>query len=598
MGATRARLQIRRYAEKRPALYNRAEWTFTRHVNFALKMPPGDTPKRIACDRCRTQKLRCLSDTTSSDLAATAAVRPDPCARCRANNVECVYTAPRRAGRPRGKAPVPVTGDIHPPSSPGPYTPAGGHASDNAGRDTSTVAAVAERSLASDSNQLAHHKNSMQDARTGACLTLSPAFDGPASESVDNLNAGVTSLVHTETLHDEPFTQSLSSPFLWNDPLVTAYGTEFHTVATLPSPVHEYGQLSSSQQSVDPSRASHREESPSESRWQARDASQTTSLVRQSGTNLYAQSTDDDISMSNTGSAYRPDRIDFRDRHVSDTRDGQKYAKDLSDLTLKIHTYSNRHEHNLKTPLGSLSTLKDLVADVLDCSTQFSHLLSKLTQPSMKAQSRTTDKGHGRLTSDADAGGTSYPSSQSTIRTLAIDRDQLRSQSGSIRGESYRGPVVLDVTASLQLLTCYIRLLQLHSTLYKRILAEITMDDSQADSDNIPLLFPSLHVGDFSLAPFAKLQVKFLVQVVVHTLGRVENLLGLPAGHRVSRHTGESENATDQKDARRGILEASVSTRLIQTVLQEASSAGKHPIQGTLDLLASLKERLRATIDM
>ncbi|KAL9073759.1 MAG: hypothetical protein Q9157_004638 [Trypethelium eluteriae] len=54
--------------------------------------PAGTGSKRLACDRCHSQKLRCASDSS----------RSDGCARCLRANVKCKFSSPSRMGRPFG----------------------------------------------------------------------------------------------------------------------------------------------------------------------------------------------------------------------------------------------------------------------------------------------------------------------------------------------------------------------------------------------------------------------------------------------------------------------------------------------------------------
>ncbi|KAF7596233.1 hypothetical protein BBP40_002766 [Aspergillus hancockii] len=54
---------------------------------------PASRPKRASCDRCHSQKLRCLRRTSNEE---------DSCSRCLRQGVECVYSSPLPKGRPRG----------------------------------------------------------------------------------------------------------------------------------------------------------------------------------------------------------------------------------------------------------------------------------------------------------------------------------------------------------------------------------------------------------------------------------------------------------------------------------------------------------------
>lgn len=56
-------------------------------------LPPSNQPKRASCDRCHSQKLRCLRRTANDE---------DSCARCFRQGAKCVYSSPLPKGRPRG----------------------------------------------------------------------------------------------------------------------------------------------------------------------------------------------------------------------------------------------------------------------------------------------------------------------------------------------------------------------------------------------------------------------------------------------------------------------------------------------------------------
>ena len=184
------------------------------------------------------------------------------------------------------------------------------------------------------------------------------------------------------------------------------------------------------------------------------------------------------------------------------------------------------------------------------------------------------------------------------------------------------------MTEVFALLTCYIRLLHLHSLLYARI-TEILTSFSQGSSsssstpsqegsstaaqgcplghsstsnsslgttsashgevvvgtssqNNIappPPLFPGLCLDGVCLDDFAKFQIKFLLQITTHTLGEIEGVLGLPEGCRISRRDSNSAFNTSTtangktgrgRQRQRGILEGGcVSKGFIEMTMGE-----------------------------
>lgn len=107
----------------------------------------------------------------------------------------------------------------------------------------------------------------------------------------------------------------------------------------------------------------------------------------------------------------------------------------------------------------------------------------------------------------------------------------------------------IDSVTTLHVLSAYIRLTQLHYKLYKSIHALVSTPTSAspANSGSVsPTLsaFSTLEIGGTSLAPYARFQLKFLLQICAHHLGEIEVLLGLPAGFRVS----EQEHGDNEGD--------------------------------------------------
>ncbi|KAL8722874.1 MAG: hypothetical protein Q9225_000707 [Loekoesia sp. 1 TL-2023] len=186
-----------------------------------------------------------------------------------------------------------------------------------------------------------------------------------------------------------------------------------------------------------------------------------------------------------------------------------------------------------------------------------------------------------------------------------------------------------DMTEVFALLTCYIRLLHLHSLLYVRItqnLTSLSQEPSSSSStsnqaeifaaqgcppghssapnlsslgavssstcrdgvmDSISPtqnsgrtpapLFPGLSLDGVCLDDFAKFQIKFLLQITAHTLGEIEGVLGLPEGYRVSRrdstfgaNVAANGVAGKRWQRRRGILETGcVSKGFIEMTMKE-----------------------------
>jgi hypothetical protein len=153
----------------------------------------------------------------------------------------------------------------------------------------------------------------------------------------------------------------------------------------------------------------------------------------------------------------------------------------------------------------------------------------------------------------------------------------------------------------LQILTAYIRLAQLHHTLYTHIQSIISPSQSASShssnsshsllsctlAQSVPVAFPSLRIGGVSLSHYPRFQLKFILQICVHHLGEVEALLGLPAGYCVSEKR--------DRDGR-GILNQDTGGMaiLVRTVMIEAEET----VKGIRKVLAGLVEELKGSIQV
>ncbi|CAI6338011.1 unnamed protein product [Periconia digitata] len=154
-----------------------------------------------------------------------------------------------------------------------------------------------------------------------------------------------------------------------------------------------------------------------------------------------------------------------------------------------------------------------------------------------------------------------------------------------------------DTPATLQIVTAYIRLTQLHRGLYVQIKSLLLSSSAALAAEGstsshksaLPAIFPDLALGGLSLASFARFQLKFIVQSCVHELGIIEAMLGLPAGCRVSDvgSTSPSERPLlSACDGKMGLL--------VWTVLAEV----EQPVHGIRDTLIELRESFRGSIQI
>jgi len=148
--------------------------------------------------------------------------------------------------------------------------------------------------------------------------------------------------------------------------------------------------------------------------------------------------------------------------------------------------------------------------------------------------------------------------------------------------DASKPPSLTDTATILQLLTCYVRIIHLHSILYAHILEYmLALPPHNTDRvDLIPLVFPGMQVGGVSLDRFGTFQIKILLQISVHVLGEIEVALGLPEGYRVGKRKGEG----------RGVLGASVSGEFVESLTKGRTKCVKEQLRGLRRVLKGADE--------
>jgi hypothetical protein len=161
-------------------------------------------------------------------------------------------------------------------------------------------------------------------------------------------------------------------------------------------------------------------------------------------------------------------------------------------------------------------------------------------------------------------------------------------------------PAFSDTATTLQILTVYIRLAQLHHTLYIHIQSVLSSEPSTItpssnyspsftsnSTQSVLVAFPSLQIGGVSLSSYPRFQLKFILQICVHHLGEVEALLGLPAGFCVSEKGSDCSGGILHQDTGGTVL-------LVRTVMMEAEEM----VKGIRRVLAELVKELRGSIQV
>ena len=282
--------------------------------------------------------------------------------------------------------------------------------------------------------------------------------------------------------------------------------------------------------------------------------------------------------------------------------------QEISELTMSLYSLittvdqQQQHSHSAtkSAPSSLANDLQDpFVGSVLKYSKAFLIILRSFhpsTSPSLLTRPWTQYSALGSSDSDGSASDSASVFGNGT-RTFSAHKKR-PCQDSSLRGhhsvasrsafsssnanDSHSRPGSADMTTVFQLLTCYIRIIHLHSILYARILDHLLISlPSHSHNRNgnksaapqqqqqrqqpkpreqqPPPLFPGMQVDGVSLDDFSIFQIKLILQINTHVLGEIEMALGLPDGFRISARI---PGAT-------GVLETSVSVQFIEATMRE-----------------------------
>jgi len=267
--------------------------------------------------------------------------------------------------------------------------------------------------------------------------------------------------------------------------------------------------------------------------------------------------------------------------------------QELSDLAIDLYAQLaaiDPEEHQPTSGATATVFQNHLVGNVLNSSNTFLTLLtsfsapatpsSPLTPPPPSLSSRTHDNS---IWNSSDSGASpsastlddDYPAMDGSMR-----HPQHKLPTGN--SDASKPPSLTDTATILQLLTCYVRIIHLHSILYAHILEYmLALPPHNTDRvDLIPLVFPGMQVGGVSLDRFGTFQIKILLQISVHVLGEIEVALGLPEGYRVGKRKGE----------RRGVLGASVSGEFVESLTKGRTKCVKEQLRSLRRVLKGADE--------
>ncbi|PSN66428.1 hypothetical protein BS50DRAFT_574858 [Corynespora cassiicola Philippines] len=134
---------------------------------------------------------------------------------------------------------------------------------------------------------------------------------------------------------------------------------------------------------------------------------------------------------------------------------------------------------------------------------------------------------------------------------------------------------LLEMSAGFQLLIPYVRLVQLHDTLYKKILDNVA--GNRTPGGDLTPSFPEIWVGNICIKGRGFFQSRILLHINVQVLAEIEAVLDLPWEARVCYKEAESgaaaaASAMEQEDTR-GIMRRVVSPRLLKMILDERNQS-------------------------
>ena len=602
--------------------------------------PKTQPSKRGACDRCRGQKLRCLREDQGQDGSQA------PCVRCFKAGATCSYGIAKRAGRP----PASHASHAHPPSSQQQRkgsrvdkTKENGRASrsvlnanshqltsffecqtDGArfrcGTDGPASGPLLQKNTRNSSNQESEEEietlemspveelspNSLHDTTShvaGADLHFA-AYSGSSNATLPWLDDGLSTFYNNDAgqaLSVEPFGPKYSWPFqayqtqpmdiqlqealtMNSDAQSKDMGTNGYGT---PAPTYSANaQVSGhSDESMDldfPCRNDHTEPFSPMMAVQAR-----TDLVRERDKNR--------LVGNEVGSSFDEGTLSFNEIQ-------HRRMQELSELAMDLYAQLAANDPENDRQRGSSATATvfqdHLVGSVLRSSNTFLTLLNSFSTPATSSSSPVPRPPLTPRTNQTNSPcSSSYSRASPSASTSDLDDSNTEELGQNLRDKLPNGsfddskpPPPTDMTTVLQLLTCYLRIIHLHSIMHVRLLDYLLafFPHTNQHAGSVPPVFPGMQVGGVSLDRFGPFQVKLLLQIGMHVLGEIESALGLPEEYMIGKRKRKRDG--------RGVLEASVSGGFVKRLMKEEVWRGKR-VEFVRERLRDLRRVLKGAID-
>ena len=597
--------------------------------------------KRGACDRCRGQKLRCLRDDQSQDGSQT------PCLRCAKAGATCSYGIAKRAGRP----PASHVSHAHAPSSQQQRKESRRERTKESGRASKPVLNTNGHQLTSffdpqaDGELFRYGADGPASGRLLQENTQSTP-NQETEEETETLETSPVDELSPDPLYDPishlagadhhfaAYSGSSNATLSWPDENLSAfynnnagqalslepfgpkYSWAFHTYHAHPMDIQMPAAL-----------AMNSDAQPKDT-----GASSYGTPPQTYPTNAQMSVASDevmDIDFPNRSALSepfspmkavqaRPELVRDRDRNRASENEGgdnfddgtlsineiqHRRMQQLSELAMDLFAQlaANDPENDRQRASNATATVfqDQLVGSVLKSSNTFLSLLTSFSTPTTPS---TPTFPHAPPTSPIMQNDSPCSSSYSRASASASTSDQddstmdepgqnahCKLPNGSF--DDSKPPPPTDMTTVLQLLTCYLRIIHLHSIMHIRLLDYLLAFFPHTNRHGVPIppVFPGMQIGGVSLDRFGPFQVKLLLQISIHVLGEIELALGLPEEFMIGKIKRKREG--------RGLLEASVSGGFVKRLMKEEAWRGKK-VDFVRERLGNLKRVLKGAIDI
>lgn len=557
--------------------------------------------RKYACDRCRGQKLRCIPIEGSKTS----------CKRCLQAKVVCVSVPPSRMGRPPGS---------------GSGRAAAGDRSARLRNGTQSIGTVRSEEITSENEHGSWSQTSLLSKLPDAGLEGALL---PGKRSREDCGTPASLSERRRTWHKdtaEGLQTASGLPRAPMDPNTSPSIFEDDSAGfdldnwTMPGSAnfaddhmdHIFGLSTTPERSIGAAQPNGRKVHDND-----RGAGPSISLHSHMETFEYQREQTkprEDMDMGNNGSSYQ--RSNHTQCPLPESDHWTNGISQLSELNIylsrqlqRVNTGSWKFNNNFTEFESETSqSCADTVADLFSSSEKLLKLINRFAPASMPPGSCPTlsdaftasptmstfdNQSDDRIISSI-SGITGSPS---PLTSSASETARMRGGAGVSRANIslLNAPAKTDTPTMLLILTCYLHLTRMYSTLLSNIHNSLLSFRSTATP--LPAPLPSLRIGSFSLHPYPNLQVTILLEVSVHLLGQFEEALGLPYECRVrSRPEGGGRDGSVSSGC---IIGGSGPTKWMETLMRleqsERETRGTGDTMPLKELVVSVRRLLQSS---